>query len=283
MDEDVYRLEPGRAAQPAARSSVHDSSPALSPDGRRFAFCSTRSGDAVEVWTAAVDGSEPRQLTHGSGSWKCSPTWSPDGQQIAFHSQTDDGEWHIWTIDVDGGIPRRITNEPGKQNMPTWSRDGHWIYFSWDQGTGREIWRTHLQRGTKEQVTHGGGGLVGRESADGQSVLYEPKTANAALLAQPLTGGAPRTILPCVTGTAYAVTTSGIYYVACQAGSPPEPNAPVHVLNPVTGVDRRVGTLEHYQYENMPSGFAVSADGRTILYTRLVSIGADLMLIENFR
>ena len=29
--------------------------------------------------------------------------------------------------------------------------------------------------------------------------------------------------------------------------------------------------------------FAVSPDGQTILYSRLVSHGADLMLIENFK
>jgi len=54
-------------------------------------------------------------------------------------------------------------------------------------------------------------------------------------------------------------------------------------MNPATGTDREVGRLEKYQYNNVPSGFAVSPDGRIILYSREVSSGADLMVIENFR
>ena len=54
-------------------------------------------------------------------------------------------------------------------------------------------------------------------------------------------------------------------------------------MNPAVGTDREVGRLERYQYNNLPSGFAVSPDGGTILYSREVSSGADLMMIENYR
>ena len=53
---DVYRVEPGRPAVPVAPSSAFDGNPQFSPDGLRFTFCSARSGDAVEIWTAASDG-----------------------------------------------------------------------------------------------------------------------------------------------------------------------------------------------------------------------------------
>jgi len=277
-DIDVYRVDPGLPAVPVAPSAAFDGNPHFSPDGLRFAYCSARSGEAVEIWTAASDGSEPHQLTHSPGSWKCSPAWSPDGHQIAFDSQTEDGAWHIWTIDADGGVPRPITNEPGSQNVPTWSRDGQWIYFSWDQGTGPDIWRTHVKNGFKKQITHGGAGWSARESADGQSVLYQRHTGDAALLAQPLTGGAPRPIIPCVTESVYAVAAQGIYYVPCQG---PGPDPQLRVRNPDTLQDHQYGTLE--KFKNGGGGLAVSPDGQTILYTRLVSGGADLMSIQNFR
>ena len=54
-------------------------------------------------------------------------------------------------------------------------------------------------------------------------------------------------------------------------------------MNPATGEDREFGRLEKFQYESLPSGFATSPDGRTILYGRLVRDEADLMMIENFR
>ncbi len=280
-DIDMYRLGPGLAARPVAPSSAFDGNPQFSPNGLRFTFCSSRSGDALEIWTAASDGSEAHRLTHGPGIWKCSPAWSPDGRQIAFDSQTEDGDWHIWTIDADGGIPRKVTHGSGSQNVPTWSRDGHWIYFSWDQGGRREIWRTQVKNGSTEQITHEGAGWVGRESADEQSVFYQLHVGNAALMAQPLTGGKPRTIISCVIESAYAVAAQGIYYVPCQDDAHPGPDSELHVVNPVTLKDRRQGTLE--KFENGNGGLAVSPDGQTILYTRLVKRWADLMWIQNFR
>ena len=280
-DVDVYRVESGLPAVPVAASSAFDGNPHFSPDGLRFAFCSARSGDALEIWTAALNGSEAHQLTHSPGIWKCSPAWSPDGQQIAFDSQTEDGDWHIWTIDAGGGVPRPITTEPGSQNDPTWSRDGHWIYFSRDQGSGRDIWRRDVRNGSQEQITHGGAGWVGRESGDEQSIFYQLHVGDAALAVQPLTRAEPRIIIPCVAQSVYAVAAQGIYYVPCHDGAHPGPDSQLLVRNPVTLKDHRYGTLE--KFENANGGLAVSPDGQTILYTRLVSGGADLMLIQNFR
>ena len=135
-----------------------------------------------------------------------------------------------------------------------------------------------MENGTTEQITHGGAGWVGRESADEQSIIYQLHTGDAALMAQPLTGGKPRTI-KCVTESVYAVTAQGIYYVPCQDDAGPD--SELHVMNPVTLKDRRQGTLE--KFENGNGGLAVSPDGQTILYTRLVNRGADLMWIQNFR
>jgi TolB protein len=56
--------------------------PSFSPDGSQFAFESTQSG-YNEIWTAASDGSSPRQLTFlrkVSGT----PHWSYDGRLVAF-------------------------------------------------------------------------------------------------------------------------------------------------------------------------------------------------------
>ena len=212
-DVDIYRFQPGRPAEPVARSSVLDAIVQFSPDGRRIAFCSQRSGDATEVWVADAGGSTPAQLTHGPGRVQCGPAWSPDGRRIAFHSQASDGSWHIWTVDIEGGTPQQVTKDPGDQNWPTWSRDGEWIYFSWKQANERDvlrrdIWRTRPGTASKEQLTHCGCGLVGRESADGMTLLYQPKIHESPLLAQALAGGAPRPLIACVAGTAVAISAS---------------------------------------------------------------------------
>ena len=295
QDTDIYRMEAKGGARAVAQSPSFDGSPEFSPDGKRIAFCSRRSNDMMHVWVADADGSAAVQLTHGPGKWQCAPAWSPNGRQIAFDSQAEDGSWHIWLTDTEGGNPQQLTKEAGDQNMPTWSRDGTSLYFSWKRGSERDIWRRDLQTGAKRQVTHGGSGLVGRESADGKTVFYLPEGRDGPLLAQPLSGGSPHALIPCVTGTAVAVTAGGVYYIPCVAPVHGHPesvaNAPVRVRNPGTGADREVGTLEAYEYAYRTaytlkanvSGFAVSPDGLVVLYSRMVNSGADLMMIENFR
>ena len=284
-DEDIFRLDVGGLARPVARSSVKDNNAQFSPDGQRMAFCSARSGDAFEVWVAGTDGSQPERLTRGPGRWQCSPHWSPDGKRIAFDSQAEDGSWHVWTMDVDGGAPHQITKEAGDQVRPTWSRDGQWIYFIRSRASDHDVWRIRVSNGQYERVTHGGAEARAWESVDGKGVFYKRQEFDSPVYFQLLSGGAARPIIACVPATRFSVVKLGIYYVPCQPDGNVKPDMPVRLLNPVTGEDRQVATLEiPFPAPGLKIGyFAVSPDGQTILYSRLVSNGADLMLIENFR
>ena len=196
-DVDLYRFVAGRPPEVVAASSFREEEAALSADGRRLAFTSTRSADAIQIWVSGADGSDPQQLTRGE-HMRGSPSWSPDARQLAFDSYDEDSHYHIWIMDADGANRRQVTADPGDQNRPTWSRDGQWIYFSWGQGNQRDIWRMHPAGGLKERVTRGGAGDLGEESADGTRLLYQPKEADGPLMALPLNGGAPQQLLACV-------------------------------------------------------------------------------------
>jgi Tol biopolymer transport system component/DNA-binding winged helix-turn-helix (wHTH) protein len=276
VDTDIYRFQVGRAAQLVAGSTGQEFEPRLSGDGRRLVFGSTRSG-SQEIWVAEADGSNPQRLTHNPASGKGSPSWSPDGRRIAFDSLGDDNHWHIWMIDADGGTPRRLTTQAGDENVPTWSRDGRWIYFASDQGSGYDIWRVLATGGTPERMTRGASGHFACESADGKSLLFQFKDDDSPLMALALTGGGTRQLVACVRGSAFGAGPQGVYYVPCK----PEADPTVHVLDPYTGRDRRLGTLE--SLTRRPLGLAVSPDGKSIVYPRLMNENRDLMLIENFR
>jgi dipeptidyl aminopeptidase/acylaminoacyl peptidase len=64
--------------------SGHDSSPVWSPDGKRIAFLSSRSGDS-QVYILSMEGGEATPLTHLSTGADI-VKWSPDGKIIAFTS-----------------------------------------------------------------------------------------------------------------------------------------------------------------------------------------------------
>ena len=103
-DGHLYRFNAGLPAEQVAASSSFETDPHFSPDGRRLAFGSGRSGN-VAIWVAAADGSDARQLTHDTRQWAGSPAWSPDGRSIAFDSWDGGDQVHIWTIDAEGGTP----------------------------------------------------------------------------------------------------------------------------------------------------------------------------------
>ncbi len=171
FDVDIYRFQSGGSTAPVVVSSFGDYQAQFSPDGQRIAFGTTRSGVVSEIWVAAADGSQARQLTRGPGRRQGAPRWSPDGRRIVFNSQANDGRWHVWTIDVDGGPPYQITNHEGNQTTPSWSRDGRTIYYTDDQGMGPSLWRVPARGGAVARITADGSSEFGIESADGKSLL----------------------------------------------------------------------------------------------------------------
>ncbi len=173
-DVDIYRFEAGQPVEAFLVSSFSDYNPSFSPDGRRIAFESGRSGESHEIWLADADGSNLVQLTRGPGVWQGTPSFSPNGRQIAFNSRGDDGFADVWTIDAAGGSLRRLTQGPFHESFPSWSRDGRWIYYREDRADGSDIFRIPAEGGIPERVSrHGafiGSPVRGREDA----VLHAP-------------------------------------------------------------------------------------------------------------
>jgi len=277
----VYRVWPGQTPQPVLVSTAFDFEPDFSPDGQRLAFSSRRSGDAVEVWVAAADGSSAQQLTHGPGPRQGAPAWSPDGRRIAFESQRADGHFDVWVMDSDGSAMHQLTTDAGDENAPTWSRDGQRIYFSSDRTGGRDIWWVPVGGGPLTRVTHGGSGIIARETFDGRALVYQSALSDSPLMLLPLTGEPSRQLAACVryegyiAGKSLAVGAGGIYYGPCGSG----PERSIHLIDPALNRDREVGRVSDPFFQ---SGLAVSPDGNTILVHRGTET-ADLVMIENFR
>ena len=108
--------------------------PAWSPDGVRLAFEATDDFSAYDIWTANIDGSDPVNVTQGTGGSSRHPDWSPDGTRIAF---TSDGQHSdIFAIDIDGQNRTNLTDNPLGDLRPSWSPDGTRIIFEsqrhWD-------------------------------------------------------------------------------------------------------------------------------------------------------
>ena len=87
-------------------SSRWDMDGVYSPDGKRIAFGSDRSG-TFEIWICNSDGTNQLQLTSLAGADSGTPKWSPEGKTIAFDARVA-GHGDIFIISADGGSPRRL-------------------------------------------------------------------------------------------------------------------------------------------------------------------------------
>ena len=140
-----------------------------SPDGKRIAFASLRSG-VQGVWISNEDGSNLVQIsnpTHASGS----PQWSPDGNKIAFDSLPRD-RWEIYVADVAERKPRKLVTNISDVIRPHWSRDGKWIYFSSNEPGRTGVYRCPASGGDAIPLSKDIDGINPQESFDGKTVYF---------------------------------------------------------------------------------------------------------------
>jgi serine/threonine-protein kinase len=73
-------------AKPLAASDFTESYPAVSPDGRWFAFVSDQSG-RLEVYVRSINGeSDQTQISTNGGT---EPAWAPDGREVFYRTVGD--------------------------------------------------------------------------------------------------------------------------------------------------------------------------------------------------
>ena len=129
-----------------------DKDPSWSPDGKKIAFTTGRTGHRnLQIYVMDVNGNNPVRLTH-SPMGDFSPSWSPDGRKIAFAS-TRDGNWEIYVINADGKNPVRLTRHPEDDHSPSWSPDGRKIAFASVRDRNWEIYVMDADGGNPTNLT----------------------------------------------------------------------------------------------------------------------------------
>jgi TolB protein len=127
-----------------------------SPDGKRMAYASSRSGN-MEIWIANADGSGARKLTSSSGL-DTAPFWSPTGQEIAFTSDRG-GTPQIYVMDSEGLNVRRLTTIGNWNDAPAWNPNKQYpeiAYTARIEG-GFEIAVLNYETRAVRQITQGKG------------------------------------------------------------------------------------------------------------------------------
>lgn len=282
MDLDARLVNDTIESQPFWNSTRIEGSARFSPDGSRIAVASFRSG-AQEIWVAGRDGSGLQQVTTLGSPGVLIGGWSPDGARIAFEAAVA-GNTDVYLVGADGGHLRRLTSESSVDGVVSWSRDGHWIYFSSTRaGVIPDIWRVAPDGGPATRITRNGG-FEPKESPDGRYLFYLDRhpaglaiNGTAKLMRVPVDGGQENLVHERVRPFLWSVTDNGIVFVTREAD--------FDALDVYRFSDRRVARVGRLGFR-VPGSFThmtVSRDGRWALATKMVRFDSDLMRIDNFR
>jgi Tol biopolymer transport system component len=145
----LYSVETGekRRLTSPPRTSVGDSCPAFSPDGRILAFFHWASWPNSDLFLLDLSqdykpAAEPRRLTFGN--WRAaSPAWTTDGSSLVF-SALSGGDSSLWSVAASGtSEPQRLAAIGANGAYPAISRRGNRLAYA-QAMSDFNIWRMEI-------------------------------------------------------------------------------------------------------------------------------------------
>lgn len=149
----------GAAVTQLTNTAADNAQPTFSPDGKRIAFCSNRSG-RWHVYVMNLDGRALTQLTDGACN-EMHPSFSPDGSRLVFSAlpaakaaSAPGEQWELWALDLVSREKQLI----GCGLFPAWSPDKSHDVIAFQKTRARgsrwfSLWTIHLENGEPSAPT----------------------------------------------------------------------------------------------------------------------------------
>jgi Tol biopolymer transport system component len=187
--EEIFVMDPDgsnvRQLTHVGRKDVASIDAKGSPDRKRIAFSSNRTGPWDDLYVMDADGGNVRQLTDTPEVSEHNAAWSPDGRHIAYTAQPrspiaadgtrqDRQPPHIWIMDADGSNARALTSGSSRNLSPAWSPDGSMIAFMSDRHAEVDINLIATDDGDLEIYVMAPSGSNVRRLTDGAATALNP-------------------------------------------------------------------------------------------------------------
>ena len=176
------------------RDGTHKRDLTAGPGGFTYGFSASPDGSRIsyhqdyQVYLADADGTRAVRLDTGQ-PFNFSPQWSPDGKWLMFLAG-EHYDCHPYVARSDGSGLRKLADRGGyrgvveyldvddfhggSSDVPAWSADSRWVYYTAKVGGAVELMRVALDRKI-EQLTRSQPGALNhhpRPSPDGRWLLF---------------------------------------------------------------------------------------------------------------
>jgi Tol biopolymer transport system component len=251
-------------------STGKNHSPSYAPDGKHIAFVSDRSG-SPEIWLADENGGNVKKVTQFNGPWLGSIRWSPDGKTLVFDARPT-GHSGIFTMPVTGGPPAPLEQDAFEERRPTWSHDGHSIYFNSNRGGNLQIFKRSLQTGEVEPIGPPDTN-ESVESDDGRFLVFTTGAyevwrcrSDGTGVERLLTGLRPEP------GLDWSLAHDGVYFASHQGEQ-----TGLFFYRFSDRTIRKIGSPEKPFAPGTPS-LCVSPDGKWLVFSQLDHVSSDIKI-----
>ncbi|MEX0298546.1 MAG: TolB family protein, partial [Kordiimonas sp.] len=235
-------------------------------DGKFISFLSERTGN-IEIWITDKDGQNQRQLSNFNGTLSVdSYSWNNAGNKIAFQTYADT----IYLLDVTTGEHSKISAPEGLAKLPVFTPSDQHIVFTAQQDGDWQLWQTPVTGGSPEQITSDGG-YSARFSRSGELIFTKHSTGG--LWKFDFETNSDLEIAPSITVypiRQWVLRDGGAYY-----GKDYEGRVQVFFYDWETQQSKRLFDTPHWLYT-----FEISGDEEEIFFTRDVSKGGDIMMLQ---
>jgi eukaryotic-like serine/threonine-protein kinase len=151
-----------------------DGDPVWSPDGKRIAFSSNRSGDGhIHLYDTSASATGDDQLLLNGNADDVPTSWSHDGKNILFMRFQNDRPASIWLFSLDDRQSKPLLQSQSfDQASPAFSPNGRFIAYDSTESGRPEVYVQTFPLSDQKWAISSGGGTVPRWRDDGKEIFY---------------------------------------------------------------------------------------------------------------